>query len=318
MKPARYETLTAEIRDERVALRYYGEHKVFPGFTAVYEESTDDGDETPDTKLPALKKGSRVSLTDIAAEQHFTQPPARYTEASLVRAMEEKGIGRPSTYAPTITTIISRGYVLREKKRLYPTELGRMVNSLMENYFSDIVDLDFTAELETKLDDVEAGKEDWKDIIREFYPHFSQDLSVAEHEIDKVEIKDEVSDIPCDKCGAMMVYKMGRYGKFLACPNFPACRNARPIIAYIDAPCPKCGARLLEKTSRSKRKFFGCERYPDCDFVSWEQPVNAKCEKCGSYMVLKISRSGERCYLCANESCRHRVEAPGGEDEHDE
>ena len=318
MMPARYQTMTAEIRSDQATLRYYGEQKVFAGFTAVYEEGTDEAGETPDSLMPTLKVGNKVTLSEISAEQHFTQPPSRYTEASLVRAMEEKGIGRPSTYAPTISTIISRGYVLREKKRLYPTELGCMVNSLMENYFTDIVDLDFTAALENKLDDVEAGKRNWKEIIREFYPPFEKDLELAENEIDKVEIKDEVSDIPCDKCGAMMVYKMGRYGKFLACPNFPECRNAKPIVTYIDAPCPKCGARLMEKLSRNRRKFFGCERYPDCDFVSWERPVSARCEKCGSYMVLKIGRGGEGWYLCANENCRHRVEAPGGEDEHEE
>ena len=318
MMPARYETLSAEIKSDRALLRFYGEHKVFPGFTAVYEEGTDDATDLPDSKLPSLKEGSSVTLDEITAEQRFTQPPARYTEASLVRAMEEKGIGRPSTYAPTITTILTRGYVMREKKRLFPTELGRMVNNLMENYFTDIVDMDFTADLETQLDDVEAGKRDWKEIIRDFYPPFVKDLAVAEEEIDKVEIKDIESDVPCDKCGAMMVYKMGRFGKFLACPNFPECRNAKPIITYIDAPCPKCGSRLMEKIStKSKRKFFGCERYPDCDFVSWERPVQQKCEKCGGYMVLKVGSHGERWYLCANENCRFRVEAPQSEDEHE-
>ena len=318
MMPARYETLTAEIRSEHAALRFYGEHKLFAGFTAVYEEGTDDDTALPDSKLPSLKAGDSVKLDQIKAEQRFTQPPARYTEASLVRAMEEKGIGRPSTYAPTITTILTRGYVMREKKRLFPTELGRMVNSLMEKYFPDIVDMDFTADLETQLDDVEDGKRNWKEIIRDFYPAFARDLAVAEDEIDKVEVKDIESDVPCEKCGAMMVYKMGRFGKFLACPNFPECRNAKPIVTYIDAPCPKCGARLMEKIStKSKRKFFGCERYPDCDFVSWERPVAEKCEKCGSYMVLKIGGHGERWYLCANESCRHRTEAPAAEEEHE-
>ncbi len=317
MKPAVYENMTAEITGGPVTLRYYGEHKVFAGFTAVYEEGSDEAAEIPDAKMPKLKPGMKVTLDEISAEQHFTQPPSRYTEASLVRAMEEKGIGRPSTYAPTISTIISRGYVMREKKRLYPTELGRMVNTMMEDYFTDIVDMDFTADMETGLDDVEAGKREWKDIIRTFYPSFAHDLEVAEKEIDKVEFKDEVSEIPCDKCGAMMVYKMGRYGKFLACPNFPDCRNTKPIITYIDAPCPKCGARLMEKMSRSKRKFFGCERYPDCDFVSWERPVAEKCGKCGSYMVMKIGSKGERWHLCANEKCRNRVEVPA-ETEEDE
>ncbi len=318
MMPALYETMSAEVQGGDVSLRFSGEHKVFAGFTAVYEEGVDDAEAAPDSRIPNLKEGDAVQVTDVTAEQHFTQPPTRYTEASLVKAMEEKGIGRPSTYAPTITTILTRGYVSKEKKRLYPTELGRMVNSLMEQYFPNIVNTDFTAALETQLDDVEAGSIYWKDIIREFYPPFAHDLEVAEGEIDRIEVKDEESDVPCDKCGAMMVYKMGRFGKFLACPNFPECRNAKPIVTYIDAPCPKCGSRLMVKVSnRVHRKFYGCERYPDCDFVCWERPVDHRCDKCGSYMVLKIGSKGERWYLCANENCRNRIEAPHQEDENE-
>ncbi len=319
MAPAVYDTMSAEITGGDCVLRFYGEHKRFPGFTAVYEESTDDAAASAEIRLPALRKGQKVSVTEVEAEQHFTQPPPRYTEASLVRTMEERGIGRPSTYAPTITTIIGRGYVSREKKRLYPTELGRMVNSMMEDYFTDIVDMDFTAELETQLDEVETGGKDWKEILRGFYPAFAEDLRVAESEIEKVEIKDEQSDVPCDKCGAMMVYKMGRYGRFLACPNFPDCRNTKPIVTYIPVPCPRCGARLMEKIStRSHRKFYGCERYPECDFVSWERPVAEKCEKCGSYMVLKIGSKGEAWHLCANENCRNKVEIARPEEAEDD
>ncbi len=308
MNAAVYETMTAEMTGNGVTLRFYGEHKSFAGFTCMYEESVEDGDENVEMLLPALKVGDAVTVEDVLSKQHFTQPPARYTEGSLVRVLEEKGIGRPSTFAPTVTTIISRGYVSREKKSLYPTELGRMVNSMMEEYFQDIVDTDFTAELEDKLDEVEAGGMDWKDIIREFYPDFKKSLDVAEQQIEKVEIKDEPSDEPCDKCGAMMVYKMGRFGRFLACPNFPDCRNTKPILNYIDAPCPSCGARLMEKTSRKNRKFFGCERYPECDFVSWEKPVVDQCPQCGTYMVEKHGRKGEIWHLCANETCHYRVE----------
>ncbi len=308
MQPALYETMTLELSGDGVVLRFYGEHKKFAGFTSVYEESTDEDVANSETTLPQLKEGDAVAVEDVISEQHFTQPPSRYTEASLVRALEEKGIGRPSTYAPTITTIIARGYVSREKKRLYPTELGRMVTSMMEEYFKDIVDTEFTADLEDKLDTVEEEGTDWKQIIRDFYPGFKEALEVAEQQIEKVEVKDELSDEPCDKCGAMMVYKMGRYGRFLACPNFPDCRNTKPILNYIEAPCPSCGARLMEKTSKKNRKFFGCEHYPECDFVSWEKPVVDKCPQCGSYMVEKRGRKGELWHLCANETCHCRVE----------
>ena len=318
MMPALYETMTAEISGDGIGLRFYGEHKKFAGFTSVYEESVDDAEISSEVNLPALKEGDAVTVNDVESEQHFTQPPSRYTEASLVRALDEKGIGRPSTYAPTITTIISRGYVSREKKRLYPTELGRMVTSMMEEYFADIVDTEFTADLEERLDRVEDGEVNWKQILREFYPSFKETLAVAEQQIEKVEVKDEPSDVPCDKCGAMMVYKMGRFGRFLACPNFPDCRNTKPILNYIAAPCPVCGGRLLEKTSRKNRKFYGCEHYPECDFVSWEMPVVDMCPQCGGMMVEKRGRKGEVLHLCANETCRYRVEVKQEEDAEEE
>jgi len=306
MAPAVYETLTGDVTGQRVSLRFYGEHKTFAGFTTLYEESTDESAAPVESTLPKLTVGEPVRITDVSGSQHFTQPPSRYTEASLVRTLEENGIGRPSTYAPTISTIISRGYVSREKKRLYPTELGRMVTRVMEDYFSEIVDTEFTADMESRLDEVEENRLDWKVILREFYPDFEKKLEAAEKEIEKIEVQDEVSDVPCDQCGAMMVYKMGRYGPFLACPNFPNCRNTKPIVTYLDAPCPKCGRRLMEKTSRKNRKFYGCEGYPDCDFVSWEKPVTEKCPKCGSYMVEKRNNRGELLHLCANESCHFR------------
>ncbi|MDY3816991.1 MAG: DNA topoisomerase, partial [Candidatus Limiplasma sp.] len=315
MKPAVFQTLTLDITGGNADMRYYGEHMTFEGYRAVYVESTDDEQEEPESILPVLKEADAVTFKKVDAAQHFTQPPARYTEASLVKALEEKGIGRPSTYAPTITTIISRGYVSREKKRLYPTELGRMITSMMMEYFGPIMDTAFTASLEDKLDMVEEGESQWRQILRDFYPPFEKMLHVAEDQIEKVEVKDEVSDVQCDKCGAMMVYKMGRFGKFLACPNFPECRNAKPILTYIDAPCPKCGARLMEKTSKKNRKFYGCERYPECDFVSWEMPITEKCPKCGSYMVKKRGKHGEEIHLCANETCRYKETVEKNEDD---
>ncbi len=315
MSAAVYETMSAEITDKHISIRFYGEHKIFAGFTTLYEESTDEIPDNVETTLPAIKEGAKILVKKIEVDQHFTQPPSRFTEASLVRTLEENGIGRPSTYAPTITTIISRGYVSREKKRLYPTELGIMVTDMMEKYFSQIVDTEFTAIMEEKLDAVEEGKQDWKDILREFYPEFESTLSVAEKEIEKVEVKDDISDVPCDKCGAMMVYKMGKYGRFLACPNFPACRNTMPILKYIDASCPLCGKRLLEKTSRKNRRFYGCEGYPNCEFVSWDKPVNEKCPKCGRYMIEKRNNKGETLHLCTNENCRYKTIADkNGED----
>ena len=318
MASAIYETMSADISDRHVGLRFYGEHKVFAGFTALYEEGTDDTPDNVETTLPVLKEGMGITVRKVDSEQHFTQPPSRFTEASLVRTLEENGIGRPSTYAPTITTIIARGYVSREKKRLYPTELGIMVTDMMEKYFSQIVDLEFTAIMEEKLDAVEEGRQDWKQILREFYPDFESTLSVAEKEIEKVEVKDDVSDVPCDKCGAMMVYKMGKYGRFLACPNFPECRNTMPILKYIDTACPQCGKRLLEKTSRKNRRFYGCEGYPDCDFVSWDKPVSEKCPKCGQYMIEKKNNKGETIHLCTKESCRFKTVADRTEDEGNE
>ena len=315
MTPTVYDAVTITAEGSGAALRLSCEHKRFAGFTAVYEEGSDDVEAAKEVALPKVEPDTAIRFTDVAAAQHFTQPPARYTEASLVKTLEEKGIGRPSTYAPTITTIIARGYVAREKKRLYPTELGRMINQLMEEYFSPIVDTEFTAHMEQQLDDVETEGADWHQVLSGFYPDFQQMLSKAESDIEKVEIADEVSDVPCDQCGAMMVYKMGRFGRFLACPNFPACRNTKPILNYIDAPCPKCGARLLEKTSRKNRKFYGCERYPECDFVSWDMPVKEKCPVCGSYMTLKRTRKDEVLHICANESCRHKVTVAEEEEE---
>lgn len=311
MTPALYDTETAEISGDAVKLRFYGEHKRFAGFSSIYEEGTDEETERSDEMtLPNLKAGDPCEVKDIKADQHFTQPPARFTEASLVKTLEEKGIGRPSTYAPTISTIIARGYVSREQRKLYPTLLGQLVTQMMRENFVDIVDAGFTADMEDNLDRIEEEALPWKQVIRDFYGPFAMTLEKAEQTIEKVKVEDEVSDETCDLCGAPLVYKMGRFGRFLACSRFPECRGTKAIQIEIGVPCPKCGAALLEKTSRRGRKFYGCKRYPECDFVSWDKPVKDTCPDCGSFMTLKESRKNGRWYLCSNESCHYRMEAP--------
>ena len=318
MTPALYDTLSVDIdADSGARFHFNGQKQRFAGFTAVYEEGQDDSaEETSVNNLPELEEGMVADLGELGADQHFTQPPPRYTEASLVRALEEKGIGRPSTYAPTISTIINRGYVSRENKRLMPTELGKIVNEMMCKNFPDIVDIAFTAGMEEQLDEVEAGKAEWHKLIADFYGPFERTLEEAEKNIEKVAIEDQISDVPCEKCGAMMVYKMSRYGKFLACPNFPECRFTMALPKNIGVPCPKCGAELLERISRKGRKFYGCEKYPECDFVSWERPVADKCPACGGRMVFKAGPKGTCFHVCVNENCRHRVQVEaGGSDE---
>ena len=308
MTPAVYETLNIELAGGGAQFRFGGMKKKFAGFTVLYEEGQDEPAEK-ETALPKVAVGDSVTMADLAPEQHFTQPPPRYTEASLVRAMEEKGIGRPSTYAPTITTILARGYVTRENKALVPTELGVLVTEMMTENFKSIVDMQFTADMEEELDTVEEDGKDWHEVIEKFYGPFSEQLEAAEKNIEKVEVKDEVSDVQCDKCGAMMVYKMGRFGKFLACPNFPACRNTMPIVRAIVAHCPKCGGAILVRYTKRGRVFYGCERYPECDFTSWDMPVDDRCPVCGSPMVLKRDRKKDiSWHVCTNESCKHRVE----------
>ncbi len=307
MKPAEYDTMAAEVEGDGISFHFGGQKLRFAGFMKLYVEGQDDEQEEADTALPALEEGSTARMTDLESEQRFTQAPPRYTEASLVRALEEKGIGRPSTYAPTITTLLARGYVSRENKRLVPNELGIVVTDVMEKHFPDIVNIAFTADMEDQLDAVEAGKEDWHEVLQEFYGPFAVSLAKAEESIEKMEIKDEVSDIPCEKCGAMLVYKMGRFGRFLACPNFPECRFTMPILKDIGVACPECGGKILERMSKKGRKFYGCERYPECEFVSWDMPVADKCPKCGGRMVLKRGRKGEQFHVCINETCHERV-----------
>ena len=273
----------------------------FDGFMKVYDYTTEDDDN--DVTLPVLEEGEILLPASVDDKQHFTQPPARYTEASFVKLLEEKGIGRPSTYVPTISTLLSRDYVSREKKNLIPTELGFIVNNIMSDYFKQIVDVDFTADMERKLDYIEEGSEEWKEVVDEFFAPLKVAIDKAEKEISKVVIEDKVSDVPCDKCGRMMVIKRGRYGTFLACPGYPECHNAKPIVEELDVPCPKCGGKILAKRSKKGKKFFGCSSYPNCDFVSWNEPIKEPCSKCGNYMTIKYSKTKGKYAICSNTEC---------------
>ena len=277
MAAAVYNTTSVDIEAGKYMFRTNGSKLKFNGFMALYVEGTDDNLEEKDVILPDLKIGAEVKLKELIPSQHFTEPPARYTEASLVKMLEEKGIGRPSTYAPTITTILERRYVEKEKKILYPTELGRIVDKLLKDNFKDIVNVEFTAQMEEKLDDVAEGKVKWKAILEDFYPPFEKNLKEVEEKIGKVEIKDEETNIPCEKCGRMMVIKMGRFGKFLACPGFPECRNVKSIIEKLDkVKCPKCGGDILIKKSKRGKKYYICEHNDGekghCDFIAWNGP----------------------------------------------
>jgi len=302
MASAVYDAMSVDIQAGGYLFKATGSKVKFQGFMKLYIEGRDDEGEEDEANLPELLEGEELKLKKIDPKQHFTQPPQRYTEASLVKALEEKGIGRPSTYAPTITTILSRGYVEKDKKILYPTELGKIVTDIMKNYFKDIMDIQFTAQMEDKLDSVEEGDKSWVDVLKEFYDPFAIVLTEAESQIGNIEIPDEVTDEICEKCGRNMVIKQGRFGKFLACPGFPECRNARPIIEEAGVNCPKCGARVLVKKTRKGKKYFGCEKNPECDFMTWDKPSDQVCEKCGSFMTEK--NSGKKKILkCANESC---------------
>ena len=290
---------------EKCTYKANGLKRLFDGFMAVYS-SHSDADKN--VSLPPMKKGDKPEFDSIEPKQNFTEPPSRYTEASLVKTLEELGIGRPSTYSPTISTILDRGYVEKEKKMLVPTELGFIVNELMENNFSDIVDVKFTAGMESKLDSVEEGNIRWQDVIAEFYKPFIESVDKAFENVERVVIKDEVSDVICEKCGAHMVYKNGRYGRFLACPNYPECKNTKPIVEKIGVKCPKCGADIVKRHGK-KKVFYGCERYPDCDFVSWDMPTNEVCPVCGKMLVQKIGPHG-RYITCSDKSCGYVKRKP--------
>ncbi len=303
MENAVLDTVSADIDANGYTFKASGSKIKFDGFMKVYIEGTDNESDEKHTMLPPLKEQQKLINKALKDEQHFTAPPPRYTEASLVKALEEEGIGRPSTYAPTITTIIVRGYVIREKKSLLPTELGRVTTDIMKKHFDKIVDVEFTANMEKQLDDVEEGNAPWRQILEAFYGPFKNVLEKAEEEIGKVKIADEVSDVPCDKCGRMMVYKMGRYGKFLACPGFPECRNAKPIRTEAGVACPKCGKQVLVKKSKAGKTYYGCEDNPGCDFMTWDMPLKDEpCPKCGGLLVKKAPRLGNKT-VCTNPNC---------------
>lgn len=294
-------TNSIDIANGKYTFKASGSTIKFDGFMKVYDYTTEDDEN--DVLLPSLEDGEVLEPSSVEGKQHFTQPPARYTEASFVKLLEEKGIGRPSTYVPTISTLLSREYVIREKKNLIPTELGFIVNNIMSDYFKQIVDVDFTAGMERKLDNIEEGNEEWKKVVGEFFEPLQVAIEKAEKEISKVVIEDKVSDVPCDKCGRMMVIKKGRYGTFLACPGYPECKNAKPIVEELDVPCPKCGGKILAKRSKKGKKFFGCSNYPNCDFVSWNEPIKEPCPKCGSYMTMKFSKTKGNYAVCSNGEC---------------
>ncbi len=308
MADCQMDTVGVTVTAGNYRFRASGFTVTFDGFTVLYEEATDDK-EKKETALPPLTEGQELKLEKLMSEQKFTQPPARYTEASLIRALEENGIGRPSTYAPIITTIIDRGYVEREAKKLKPTLLGRTVDSLMLEQFPNIVDVDFSAEMEKNLDKVENGSENWREVVDDFYKEFDASLQAAEKAMEgkKIKVPDEPSGEICELCGRPMVIKTGRYGKFLACSGFPDCRNAKRLVKDTGGLCPRCGGRMLQRKSAKGRIYYGCENYPNCEFMTWDEPVPTKCEKCGATLF----RKGQKLY-CAKEGCGFEMPVPKG------
>ncbi|MEJ9280699.1 type I DNA topoisomerase [Ureibacillus thermosphaericus] len=293
MAPAILDTVSVELKNSGCIFRANGSQLKFSGFMKVYIEGTDDQTEETTKILPELHVGDKIKSVEIIPKQHFTQPPPRYTEARLVKELEELGIGRPSTYAPTVDVIQRRGYVQLDNKRFVPTELGEIVHSLMMEFFPEIIDIEFTAKMEADLDKIEEGKTDWIQIIDNFYKEFEKNVKHADEAIEKIEIKDEPAGEDCEKCGAPMVFKLGRYGKFMACSNFPECRNTKTITKPIGVTCPKCKTgEIVERKSKTKRIFYGCENYPECDFVSWDKPISRPCPKCSSLLVEKKVKKG--------------------------
>ena len=297
MAPAKYETTSVSIGAAGYRFHVSASRVVFEGFRSVYTES-EDAKEENNVITGKIEPGMKLTVKDMDAKQHFTQPPAHYTEASLVRALEEQGIGRPSTYAPTITTIIARRYVAKENKNLYMTELGEVVNSIIKEAFPSIVDVSFTANMESLLDSIGEGTINWKTVVENFYPDLDEAVKEAEKNLEKVTIEDEVTDVVCEECGRNMVVKYGPHGKFLACPGFPDCRNTKPYLEKIGIACPQCGKDIVIRKTKKGRKYYGCENNPDCDFMSWQKPVEKKCPQCGGYMVEKGNK-----IVCADKTC---------------
>ncbi|MGN1165927.1 MAG: type I DNA topoisomerase [Lachnospiraceae bacterium] len=297
MRPARYETTSVKIGAGKYRFTVAASKIAFEGFRTVYTEAGEEKEEN-NVLLKSLDKTSILTKVSFESKQHFTQPPAHYTEASLVKTLEELGIGRPSTYAPTISTIIARRYVAKENKNLYITEIGEVVNSMMKQSFPSIVDVNFTANMESLLDGVAEGKVNWKTIIENFYPDIEEAVKKAEKELETVKIEDEVTDVICEQCGRNMVIKYGPHGKFLACPGFPECRNTKPYLEKIGVPCPVCGKEVVLRKTKKGRKYYGCEDNPNCEFMSWQRPSTKKCPRCGSYMVEKGNK-----LCCSDEQC---------------
>ena len=302
MAPAQYETTSVRIGAGEYIFTVSASKIVFDGFMSVYTSEDDEKAEN-NVLLKSIDESTELSLEKLDEKQHFTQPPAHYTEASLVKTLEELGIGRPSTYSPTITTILARRYIVKENKNIYVTELGEVVNQIMKESFPSIVDEHFTANMESLLDSVGEGTVNWKTVIENFYPDLEKAVEAAEKDLEKVKIEDEVTDVVCDVCGRNMVVKYGPHGKFLACPGFPECRNTKPYLEKIGVKCPKCGKEIVLKKTKKGRKYYGCENNPECDFMSWSRPVEEKCPKCGGYMVMKGSK-----IVCADEQCGYVTE----------
>ena len=297
MQPAKYETTSVKIGADDYRFTVSASKIVFEGFRLAYVES-DEEKQSGNVMVKSIDKDSELTKESFDYKQHFTQPPAHYTEASLVKTLEELGIGRPSTYAPTISTIIARRYVAKENKNLYMTELGEVVNNIMKQSFTSIVDVNFTAYMEGLLDMIAEGKVEWKSVISNFYPDLNEAVEKAEKELETVKIEDEVTDVVCEECGRNMVIKYGPHGKFLACPGFPECRNTKPYLEKIGVACPKCGKDIVLRKTKKGRRYYGCEDNPECDFMSWQKPSEEKCPKCGSYMVEKGNK-----LVCGNEQC---------------
>lgn len=297
MQPARFETTSVRIAAGEYVFTVATSRVAFEGFRTVYTEADEEKEES-NVLVNGLNMDSVLTKEALEEKQHFTQPPAHYTEATLVKTLEELGIGRPSTYAPTISTILARRYITKEGKNLYMTEIGEVVNNIMKQSFPSIVDVNFTANMEGLLDMVEEGKVAWKEVIRNFYPDLDEAVKIAEKELESVKIEDEVTDVICEECGRNMVIKYGPHGKFLACPGFPECRNTKPYLEKIGVPCPLCGGEVVIRKTKKGRKYYGCENHPDCDFMSWQKPSEKKCPECGGYMVEKGNK-----LVCADEKC---------------
>ena len=302
MTEARYETTSVKIEAAGHYFTVAASKVKFDGFMSVYTQEDEEKSEG-NTLIKGIDKDTKLTFKEFDEKQHFTQPPAHYTEASLVRALEELGIGRPSTYSPTITTILARRYVVKENKNLYVTELGEVVNNMMKEAFASIVDVNFTANLEGLLDKVEEGVVNWKTVVSNFYPDLDEAVLLAEKELSEVEIKDEVSDEVCEVCGKQMVIKYGPHGRFLACPGFPDCKNTKPYFEKIGVACPKCNKDIVMKKTKKGRKYFGCINNPECDFMVWQKPSDKKCDECGAIMLEKGSK-----LVCSDEKCGHVME----------